>query len=70
VVGVEDAVRLFSTNAAAFYKLSAKGEIRPGRDADLVLFDSRWEPRDVFALGRRMMADGTVRARGTFSPAG
>jgi beta-aspartyl-dipeptidase (metallo-type) len=70
VVAVEDAVKLFSTNSAAFYRLRAKGEIRPGRDADLAVFDDRWELCDMFALGRRMMADGRVTARGTFSPAG
>lgn len=69
-IGVEDAARLFSANAAAFYKLPAKGEIRPGNDADLAIFDSGWELRDVFARGRHLMADGKVTARGTFSPAG
>ncbi len=67
-VGIEEAVRLFATNAATFYKLSAKGEIRPGADADLVIFDERLELMDVLALGRRMVADGRVIARGTFSP--
>jgi beta-aspartyl-dipeptidase (metallo-type) len=69
-IGVEDAARLFSANAAAFYKLPAKGEIRPGKDADLAVFDGGWELCDVFARGRRLMADGKVTARGTFSPAG
>jgi len=36
----------------------------------LAIFDSGWELRDVFARGRRLMADGKVIARGTFSPAG
>ena len=70
MIGAEDAARLFSANAAAFYKLGAKGEIRPGRDADLTIFDGDWELRDVFALGHRLMADGKVKARGTFSQAG
>jgi beta-aspartyl-dipeptidase (metallo-type) len=69
-IGVTDAARLFSGNAAAFYGLRAKGEIKPGKDADMVVFESRWELRDVFALGRRLMADGKVTARGKFSPAG
>ena len=69
-IRVEDAARLFSANAAAFYKLPAKGEIRPGNDADLAVFDGGWELRDVFARGRRLMADGKVTARGTFGPAG
>jgi beta-aspartyl-dipeptidase (metallo-type) len=69
IVGAEDAARLFSANSAAFYKLSLKGSIRPGKDADLAVFDSHWELHDVFALGRRLMADGRVTTRGTFSPA-
>jgi beta-aspartyl-dipeptidase (metallo-type) len=67
-VGIEDAARLFSTNAATFYRLTGKGEIRPGKDADLIIFDDRLELTDVLALGRRMVADGKVIARGTFSP--
>jgi len=69
-IGAEEAARLFSSNASAFYGLRAKGEVRPGRDADLALFDRSWELRDVFALGRRMMAEGKVTARGTFSQGG
>jgi beta-aspartyl-dipeptidase (metallo-type) len=70
IVGAEDAVRLFSANAAAFYRLAAKGVIGPGKDADLAIFDKDWELGDVFALGRRLMADGVIMARSTFSPAG
>jgi len=68
LIGIEDAARLFSANAAAFYKLSAKGEVKPGKDADLAVFDSDWELSEVFALGRRLMAGGKVTASGTFSP--
>lgn len=68
IVGAEAAFRLFSTNAATFYKLSAKGEIKPGKDADLTVFDSGWQLREVLAFGRRLMIDGKVAARGTFSP--
>jgi beta-aspartyl-dipeptidase (metallo-type) len=69
LIGAETAFRLFSANAAAFYKLSSKGEIKPGKDADLIAFASGWQLSEVFALGRRLMAGGKVTARGTFSPA-
>jgi beta-aspartyl-dipeptidase (metallo-type) len=68
IVGAEDAARLFSANSASFYKLPAKGSIRPGKDADLAVFDAGWELTEVFALGRRLMNGGRVTARGTFSP--
>ncbi len=66
IIGLEECARLFSTNAAQFYKLSQKGEIRAGKDADLILLDKNSELHDVFALGRRMMAGGNLLARGTF----
>jgi beta-aspartyl-dipeptidase (metallo-type) len=66
IIGLEECVRLFSTNAAEFYKLSQKGEIRAGKDADLILLDENFELRDLFARGRRMIAGGKLLARGTF----
>ncbi len=63
----ETAARLFSTNAAEFYKLSKKGRIEPGRDADLIVVGGDFGLSDVFARGRRMMAAGRLVARGTFS---
>ena len=62
-----EAVRLFSTNAAEFYKLGKKGRIGPGRDADLIIVGGDLGLSDVFARGRRMMAGGRLVARGTFS---
>ncbi len=63
----ETAVRLFSTNAAEFYKLGKKGRIGPGRDADLIILDGDLRLSDVFARGKRMMAGGRLLVRGTFS---
>ena len=63
----ETAARLFSTNAAEFYKLSKKGRLGPGRDADLIVLDGDLGLSDVFARGKRMMAGGRLLARGTFS---
>jgi beta-aspartyl-dipeptidase (metallo-type) len=66
IISLEECIRLFSTNAAEFYKLSQKGEIRAGKDADLILLDENLELCDLFARGRRMMAGGKLLARGTF----
>jgi beta-aspartyl-dipeptidase (metallo-type) len=57
---LETAVRIFSTNAADFYKLGRKGRLEPGRDADILLLDAGLGLVDVFARGRRMMAAGRL----------
>ncbi len=67
ILPLDRAVRLFSTNAAEFYKLAGKGRIAPGADADLVLVDKDLALTDVFARGRRMVAGGRLLVRGTFS---
>jgi beta-aspartyl-dipeptidase (metallo-type) len=67
ILPVETAVRVFSTNAADFYKLAGKGRIGPGRDADLIVLDAKLGLSDVLARGRRLMAGGKLLAKGTFS---
>jgi beta-aspartyl-dipeptidase (metallo-type) len=67
IVGPEEAVRLFSTNPAAFYKFQTKGEIKPGKDADILLFDNDYHLTDVFAMGNTMMESGELIVKGTFS---
>ena len=65
---VEEAARVFSTNPAVFYKFGRKGEIKAGKDADLLVMDQDCRPTHCLALGRLMMAEGELIARGTFSP--
>jgi len=65
---IEDTVRLFSTNPAIFYKLDQKGEIKEGKDADILLLDKDLSLTDSLAKGRLMMANGTLMAKGTFRP--
>ncbi len=67
VVDLAQACRLFATNPAALYRLPAKGRLEVGADADLLGLDEQLRPREVFARGRRMMADGRVIASGTFA---
>jgi len=67
ILDLQSALRLFSTNAASFYKLNQKGEIKVGKDADLILLDKDYELRDSFAMGRKMMSGGKLIAKGTFS---
>lgn len=67
IVGLEEAIKLFSTTPSIFYKLPHKGEIRSGKDADLLLLDKEFHLTDVYSQGRRMMADGELLVKGTFS---
>jgi beta-aspartyl-dipeptidase (metallo-type) len=62
-----EALRLFSTNAAEFYKLGKKGRIAAGADADLILLDTDCTLKGVFAKGKKLMADGRLLVKGTFS---
>ncbi len=63
----ETAVRLFSTNAAEFYRLPGKGHVTEGGSADLILLEKGFSLSDVFSRGKRLMADGRLLAKGTFS---
>ncbi|GAI23675.1 unnamed protein product [marine sediment metagenome] len=66
-MSLEDAVKLFSANPATFYKLNQKGEIKVGKDADLVLLDKEYILIDSFAMGRITMVNGKIIAKGTFT---
>jgi len=67
ILDLQDAVKLFTLNPAAFYKLQQKGEIQVGKDADLILLDKNLNLTDSFAKGRRMMADKKLIVKETFS---
>ena len=58
---------MVTSNTAAVLKLTTKGRLAPGCDADVVLLDrATLEPRFVVAGGRVIMRDGIVSARETF----
>ncbi len=67
ILSLEDATKLFSTNPAIFYKLKQKGKIEAGKDADLILLDKNYNLTDSLAMGRIMMRDRKLVAKGTFS---
>ena len=64
---IPEALKLFTLNPATCYRLSGKGEIKAGNDADMIAFDRDWNLTDVIARGRVMMEGGDLKARGTFS---
>jgi beta-aspartyl-dipeptidase (metallo-type) len=68
IVDLPSAIKMFSTNPAAFYRLDGKGRIIPGNDADVLMLDSDYNLTDVIVKGRRMMVDGRVVAKSTFNP--
>ncbi len=68
ILDAENAIKLFSTNVACFYRLHQKGEIKVGKDADLILLDKDYNLTDSFVMGRTMMIEGKLTAKGTFSP--
>jgi beta-aspartyl-dipeptidase (metallo-type) len=63
---VEQALLPFTANVAHATGLRRKGELRVGMDADLTVFDESLSVTDVFCMGRRMVAEGTVIGRGMF----
>lgn len=67
ILDTPEAVRLFSTNVADFYKLEHKGEIKAGKDADLVFLDDKWDLTGSIAKGQKMMWEGELLVHGTFS---
>jgi beta-aspartyl-dipeptidase (metallo-type) len=67
ILSLQDALSLFSANPAAFYKLNQKGEIKVGRDADIILFDKDYNLTDSFVMGQMMMSERKLIAKGTFS---
>ena len=64
---LEMVLRLATSNTAGVLKFRRKGCLRAGCDADLLVLDkSTLEIRDVFARGRRMVADGRLTIREDF----
>lgn len=67
VLNLEDSLRLFSTTPSVFYKMFRKGEIKPGKDADLLVLDRDLNLLDSYAMGQKMMSGGNITVTGTFA---
>jgi beta-aspartyl-dipeptidase (metallo-type) len=67
ILPFEDAVRLFSSNPAHFYKFNKKGEIKQNKDADLLLFDKDLKLEGSIINGKIAMLSSRLIMKGTFS---
>ena len=66
-IPLETALQVITSNPAKVLKLSNKGHIQPGKDADLVLLDKETLTiNTVFAQGKVMVKDGVPVVKGTF----
>jgi len=64
---IEEAIHLTSTNIAKHLKLDKKGEIRAGKDADIIALDKEsLKIKHVIARGKTLMEDEEVVKFGTF----
>ncbi|WP_411169561.1 beta-aspartyl-peptidase [Clostridium sp. MB05] len=64
---IEDAIKVITSNVASVLKLSNKGSIDAGKDADLVLVnENSLEIDTVIAKGKIMVKNGEPIAKGTF----
>ena len=61
-----DVLPVFTRNVADILRLSRKGRIAVGADADFVVLDDEHRPRDVIAGGHPLVRDGAAVVTGTF----
>ncbi|HPU92998.1 MAG TPA: beta-aspartyl-peptidase [Candidatus Saccharicenans sp.] len=67
ILSRQEAIQVFSTNAAGFYKLSGKGKVETGFAADLLLINEAAELQYVFSRGKALIEKGQLKIKGTFS---
>lgn len=65
-LGLERVLPVFTSNVSALLRLSKKGRIEVGADADLVVLDADHGVRDVMARGRFLVESAVPVVRGTF----
>ena len=66
-ISIEEAIQVTSTNIAQHLKLDKKGEIRTGKNADIIALDKdTLNIKHVIARGKILMEDEEVVKFGTF----
>ena len=63
---LEDVLSSLTANVAQLLRLSQKGRVRVGADADLVVLDSDYSVSNVMALGQWHMLNKDLIVKGTF----
>lgn len=66
ILSLEEAAAVFSSNAADFYRLSGKGKLFPGYDADILLLDEALQFKYAFSRGQIVVEEGRLKVRSTF----
>jgi beta-aspartyl-dipeptidase (metallo-type) len=62
----EQALKTVTKNPAEMLKLTDKGRVEAGCDADVLLLNDEWETDSLWAGGRCLMEEGEVLVKGTF----
>lgn len=66
-VTIADAIRVVTENPANILKLSTKGQLAVGKDADIIMMKKKTLEMDsVIAMGQIMVKDGQAVVKGTF----
>ncbi|MCF8307463.1 MAG: beta-aspartyl-peptidase [Bacteroidales bacterium] len=62
----QQVIKSITSSPADILKLSQKGYIHPGKDADLVLLDENYEINSMMAMGEMMLEDYRNLKKGTY----
>jgi beta-aspartyl-dipeptidase (metallo-type) len=65
-ISLETMLPAVTSNVADLLRLKAKGRLRPGLDADLLILDEQHNIQHVMARGRWHVRDGQALIRGTY----
>jgi len=65
-IPMEKALQIMTSNVADGLKLTEKGHVEEGLDADINIFDRDFNIQYVFAKGRKMVEKGEVVVKGVF----
>lgn len=63
---LNEAIKILTKNPANALKLQQKGEIKEGKDADIIVLDKNYDINYVLALGRIVVADNKIIKKGMY----